>query len=222
MVAARISGCLVDISSWMKEHHLQLIMAKTELLVFPATPTLQHDFTIQIDSSTINPSSSVSNLGVIFDDQLTFKDHIAKRDVLKSRLVSYFIVSLVSGGGHLLGHLLWLTGNCVQLNWSSILLDGYKKCSLLFHEPSREDLLVRRPKSVKTIDSTVRLHRSGHSQTIAYIYLLSYCLFHFCFSFYNQFLICVSCCLLACVFDSVLFLGLLINYCCLICYLFSF
>ncbi len=48
-------------------------------------------------------------------------------------------------------------------------------------------------------------------------YLLSYCLFHFCFSFYNQFLLCVSC-LLACVFDSVLFLGLLINYCCLICY----
>ncbi len=33
-----------------------------------------------------------------------------------------------------------------------------------------------------------------------YISLLSYCLFHFCFSFYNQFLLCVSCCLLACVF----------------------
>ncbi len=28
----------------MKEHHLQLNLAKTELLVFPATPTLQHDF----------------------------------------------------------------------------------------------------------------------------------------------------------------------------------
>ncbi len=62
----------------MKEHHLQLNLAKTELLVFPATPTLQHDFTIQLGSSTITPSSSVINLGVIFDDQLTFKDHIAK------------------------------------------------------------------------------------------------------------------------------------------------
>ncbi len=30
------------------------------------------------DSSTITPSSSVRNLGVIFDDQLTFKEHIAK------------------------------------------------------------------------------------------------------------------------------------------------
>ncbi len=73
-----ISGCLADISAWMKEHHLQLNLAKTELLVFPATPTLQHDFTIQLGSSTITPSSSVRNLGVIFDGQLTFKEHIAK------------------------------------------------------------------------------------------------------------------------------------------------
>ncbi len=77
-VAARISGCLADISAWMKEHHLQLNLAKTELLVFPATPTLQHDFTIQLGSSTITLSASVRNLGVIFDDQLTFKEHIAK------------------------------------------------------------------------------------------------------------------------------------------------
>ncbi len=77
MVAARISGCL-DISAWMKEHHLQLNLAKTEIIVFPATPSLQHDFTIQLGSSIITPSSSVRNLGVIFDEQLTFKDHIAK------------------------------------------------------------------------------------------------------------------------------------------------
>ncbi len=77
-VAARISGCLADISAWMKEHHLQLNLAKTELLVFPATPALQHDFTIQLGSSTITPSASVRNLGVIFDGQLTFKEHIAK------------------------------------------------------------------------------------------------------------------------------------------------
>ncbi len=77
-VVAQISGCLTDISTWMKEHHLQLNLAKTELLVFPATPTLQHDFTIKLGSSTITPSASVRNLGVIFDDQLTFKEHIAK------------------------------------------------------------------------------------------------------------------------------------------------
>ncbi len=67
----RGAGCLADISAWMKEHHLQLNLAKTELLVFPATSTLQHDFTIQL-------GSRFRNLGVIFDEQLTFKDHIAK------------------------------------------------------------------------------------------------------------------------------------------------
>ncbi len=77
-VAARISGCLADISAWMKEHHLQLNLAKTELLVVPATLTLQHDFSIQLGTSIITPSTSVRNLGVIFDDQLTFKEHIAK------------------------------------------------------------------------------------------------------------------------------------------------
>ncbi len=55
-----------------------MYLAKTELLVFPATPTLHHDFTIQLGSSTITPSASVRNLGVIFDGQLTFKEHIAK------------------------------------------------------------------------------------------------------------------------------------------------
>ncbi len=77
-VAARISGCLADISAWMKEHHLQLNLAKTELLVFPATSTLQHDFTIQLGSSTITPSPSVRNLGVIFDDQLTEQNFLSR------------------------------------------------------------------------------------------------------------------------------------------------
>ncbi len=77
-VAARNSGCLVDISAWMKEHHLQLNLTKNKLFVFPATPNLQIDFTIQLGPSTITPSSSVRNFGVIFDDQLTFKDHISK------------------------------------------------------------------------------------------------------------------------------------------------
>ncbi len=58
--------------------HLQLNQAKTELLVFLDTQTLQHDFTIQLGSSTITPSSSVRNLGVIFDEQLTFKDQTAQ------------------------------------------------------------------------------------------------------------------------------------------------
>ncbi len=39
-VVARISCCLVNISAWMKDHNLQLNLAKNELLVFPATPSV--------------------------------------------------------------------------------------------------------------------------------------------------------------------------------------
>ncbi len=77
MVTARIAACLSDISSWMMDHHLQLNLAKTELLVFSANPSLHHNFSIQLGSSTITPSRTARNLGVVIDDQLSFTDHIA-------------------------------------------------------------------------------------------------------------------------------------------------
>jgi len=50
-------------------HQLQLNLAKTELLVVPANPTLHHNFTIQLGSlSSITPSRSAKNLGVVIDN----------------------------------------------------------------------------------------------------------------------------------------------------------
>ncbi len=77
-IAARISACLTDISCWMKDYHLQLNLAKTELLVVPANPSFHHNFTIQLGTSTITPSKTARNVGVMIDDLLTFSDHIAK------------------------------------------------------------------------------------------------------------------------------------------------
>uniref|UniRef100_A0A3B1IH82 Reverse transcriptase domain-containing protein n=1 Tax=Astyanax mexicanus TaxID=7994 RepID=A0A3B1IH82_ASTMX len=53
-ISARISSCLSDISSWMKEHHLQLNLSKTELLVIPAKPSFQHNLSISIDSLSLS------------------------------------------------------------------------------------------------------------------------------------------------------------------------
>ncbi len=77
-IAARISACLTDISCWMKDHHLQLNLAKTELHVVSANPSFHHNFTFQLGSSTITPSKPARNLGVMIDDQLTVSDHITK------------------------------------------------------------------------------------------------------------------------------------------------
>ncbi len=77
-IATRISACLTDISCWMKDHHLQLNLAKTELLVVSANPSLHHNFTFQLGSSTITSSKTARNLGVVIDDKMNFSDHIAK------------------------------------------------------------------------------------------------------------------------------------------------
>ncbi len=69
-IATRISACLTDISCWMKDHHLQLNLAKTELLVVSANPSLHHNFTFQLGSSTITSSKTARNLGVVIAEFL--------------------------------------------------------------------------------------------------------------------------------------------------------
>ncbi len=77
-IAARISPCLTDISWWMKDHQLQLHLAKTELLVVPGNPSFSSHFHHPVRQINHNSSKTARNLGVMIDDQLTFSDHIAK------------------------------------------------------------------------------------------------------------------------------------------------
>ncbi|KAF4075661.1 hypothetical protein AMELA_G00221390, partial [Ameiurus melas] len=76
-VSARISSCLSDILVWMKKHHLQLNLGKSELLVIPAYPSINQNFTVQLSSLTLMPTKTARNLGVILDEGLTFTDHIS-------------------------------------------------------------------------------------------------------------------------------------------------
>ena len=77
----QLMGCLQDVSLWMKNSKLKLNADKTEFFIigtspqrakldgFPPTHTL---------SQSIIPSASVLNLGVTFDENLNFKQHISK------------------------------------------------------------------------------------------------------------------------------------------------
>ncbi len=155
-VAARISGCLADISAWMKEHHLQLNLAKTELLVFPATPTLQHDFTIQLGSSTITPSASVRNVGVIFDDQLTFKEHIVKT----GRSCRFALHNIRKIRPFLTEHAAWLLVQALvisRLDYCNALLAGLQTQSNLYKwfRMQRHDWSSTRPKSLRNVSNTL-------------------------------------------------------------------
>ncbi|KAK3511532.1 hypothetical protein QTP70_009323 [Hemibagrus guttatus] len=72
--SARISACLVDISSWMTAHQLKL--SKTEMLIIPGDPSPAQDLVISLSNSMISPSASARNLGVTMDNQLSFSSHV--------------------------------------------------------------------------------------------------------------------------------------------------
>lgn len=127
-----ISDCLADIIVWMKEHHLQVNLVKTEFFNFPPTPTVQHNFTIQLGSSTLISTRPATNLRAIFDNQLIFKDHTESMVILvwitqhqgyqalSAQLLILVFWSL-SFLGWTIAILFWLAFHRVQLNlytWS--------------------------------------------------------------------------------------------------------
>ncbi len=71
--------CIVDIKNWMMSNFLLLNSEKTEVLIIgPKTPTsnnLEHCLTL--DGCSVNSSSSVRNLGVLFNSNLSFDSHVS-------------------------------------------------------------------------------------------------------------------------------------------------
>uniref|UniRef100_A0A8C1JP40 Reverse transcriptase domain-containing protein n=1 Tax=Cyprinus carpio TaxID=7962 RepID=A0A8C1JP40_CYPCA len=88
-VVARISACLSDISSWMNDHHLQLNLTKTELLVVPANPSFHHNFSIQPGTFFffwhMKKKKKKKNPGYVFCTRLTETCHSTCIPLLFSR-----------------------------------------------------------------------------------------------------------------------------------------
>ena len=75
-----LQNTISNISSWMASNLLSLNPAKTEFLLIglPAQLSKIHNPTLTISSNTtIQPVSSARNLGIIFDSNLSFSDHIS-------------------------------------------------------------------------------------------------------------------------------------------------
>ncbi len=76
----KLTECIVDIKNWMTSNFLLLNSEKTEVLIIgPINPTcnnLEHYLTL--DGCSVNfSSSSVRNLGVLFDSNLSFESHVS-------------------------------------------------------------------------------------------------------------------------------------------------
>ena len=77
---SRVSACISDVAAWMRSNRLQLNSDKTEVIWCTSTRR-QHQIPstpFVIGSDAILPVSSVRNLGIYIDSDLTMKTHISK------------------------------------------------------------------------------------------------------------------------------------------------
>ncbi len=120
--------------------------------MFPSKPSFHHNFTFQLGTSTITPSKTARNLGVVINDPLTFSDHIAK--IARSCRFALFNIKkirpfLSEHSSQLLVQALVLS----RLDYFNALLAGLPASSikplqliqntaarLIFHEPKRRHI----------------------------------------------------------------------------------
>ena len=57
----------------MKECHLQLDLSKTEVLLIPASPSIQEKIHVQFKSTLLSPPKSARDMGIMTDDQLNLQ-----------------------------------------------------------------------------------------------------------------------------------------------------
>jgi len=73
-----VESCLAAVKSWMSQNFLQLNTGKTELMIIGTKRGVREfeDVSLWLDGSAIPQSASVKNLGVLFDPQLCFDQHV--------------------------------------------------------------------------------------------------------------------------------------------------
>ncbi len=101
----KLMECIVDIKKWMTSNFLLLNSEKTEVLnIGPKTPTsinLEHCLTL--DGCSVDSSSSVRNLGVLFDSNLSFDSHVSSICKTAEILINAFMTSRLDYCNALLG-----------------------------------------------------------------------------------------------------------------------
>ncbi|MGL5674454.1 MAG: reverse transcriptase family protein, partial [Plesiomonas shigelloides] len=76
---SKLTECVADIKNWMTSNFLLLNSEKTEILTIgPKTSAHKNlEYCLTLDGCSVKSSSSVRNLGVLFDTNLSFESHIS-------------------------------------------------------------------------------------------------------------------------------------------------
>ena len=76
-----LSDCLTDILFWMESSKLKLNPDKTDLIIIGIKQQQNRDinhFPVNLLGSDTFPSDTVRNLGVVFDSNFNFRQHISQ------------------------------------------------------------------------------------------------------------------------------------------------
>jgi len=74
--------CVADVADWCAANRLQLNADKTELLWFGSISLLRrlssNSKAFTVGRNVIKPTSCVRNLGVLFDSELSMREHVSR------------------------------------------------------------------------------------------------------------------------------------------------
>ncbi|XP_036958611.1 uncharacterized protein LOC119022134 [Acanthopagrus latus] len=75
-----LTNCLTDIKIWMQTNFLQLNCDKSDIITIIPKSLIKNtnSFCLNMDNTTLSPSPHSHNLRVIFDNNLSFQQHINK------------------------------------------------------------------------------------------------------------------------------------------------
>ncbi len=119
-----------------------------------------HNFTIQLGTSTITPSKTARNLGVVIDDQLNFSDHISKT----ARSCRFALFNIRKIRPFLSEHATQLLVKALVLSWMdycNALLAGHPASStkpLQFIQNAAARLIFNEPKRTHVTPLFINLH----------------------------------------------------------------
>ena len=175
----KLNSCISDIRVWMIKNKLKINDSKTEFIVF-RSPQAKQDFSslsISVGDSLILQSSKVRDLGVIFDQSLSFDDYISGvcrsthfhlRNIGRIRsLLSYEATAQLL-------HALITT----RIDYCNSLLYNLPKCSIARLQKIQNQaarILTRTPRCDHITEVLINLHWLKMEQRIIYkILILTY------------------------------------------------
>ena len=122
----KLNMCISDIRVWMIKNKLKINDSKTEFIIFRSPRLKQNlsDLSVSVGDMQVSPSSRVRDLGVVFDQYLTFHDHISGICLLRQLVKRVLIHSLIDLLCMLLQYsILW---NALDLDIRLLPFDDFK------------------------------------------------------------------------------------------------